>query len=258
MNQTFSLSRFIKYGAYQSRMRSKAMLLTVAGAFIALIFLMFFVLLGGGNWYAKAWQPFFYLTGAIAAVLFIGNSFPYFRKKDTTVSLIMIPVSIFEKFVYEYFSRIVLFTLLYPLFFYFVAHLVVPVVQPFFPKREFVPFHFNLLFPDFNREKDTLLFYYIIPALYILIASLFFVGAVIARRYPLVKTLVSVGVFVLLVFGYFYIIFETMNLGNGFGYFAERFWGKQENAIKTVFALIIFAIITTLTYTYFKLKEKEV
>lgn len=258
MNQIFNLSRFIKYGTYQFRMRNKAMLLTVAGAFIALIFLMFFVISTSHRWNANSWQLTFYLTGAVAAILYIGNSFPYFRKKDTSVGMIMLPASVFEKFVYEYLSRVVLFTLLFPIFFSFVAHLVVPLVQYIFPKKGITSFSFDLLFPVYNRESDTLIAYYIIPALYILITSLFLAGAVIARRYPLVKTLVSIGVFVLSIIGYFYLILEKINLENGLGYFAERIWGQPEDAIKTIFALIVVTSITNLAYTYFKLKEKEV
>lgn len=258
MNQTFNLSRFIKYATYQFRMRNKAMLITVAGAFIALIFLMFFVISTSFVMNANSWQPTFYLTGAVAAILYIGNSFPYFRKKDTSVGMIMLPASVFEKFVYEYLSRVVLFTLLFPMFFSFIAHLVVPVAQYFSPKKGIISFSFDLLFPVYNRESDTLIAYYIIPALYILITSLFLAGAVIARRYPLVKTLVSVGVFLLSIIGYFYLIMEEMKIGDSLGYFANRVWGQEEGAIKTIFALIIVTGITTLVYTYFKLKEKEV
>ncbi len=219
---------------------------------------MFFVISDSFVWNAGSWQPTFYLSGAVAAILYIGNSFPYFRKKDTSVGMIMLPASVFEKFVYEYLSRVVLFTLLFPIFFSFIAHLVVPIAHYFYPKKGIISFSFDLLFPVFNRESDTLIAYYIIPALYILITSLFLAGAVIVRRYPLVKTLVSLGVFVLSIIGYFYLIMEKMKIGDSLSYFANRVWGQEEGAIKTFFALIIVTSITTLAYTYFKLKEKEV
>ncbi len=260
MNQIFSPSRFIKYAAYQYRMRSKILLLTVAGAFIALSFLIFFMFMTNNyRWDSRSWTPLFFLTGALSALIYIGNSFPYFRKKDTTVSMIMLPASVFEKFVYEYMVRVVLFTLFYPLFFYLTAHIAVPIIQFIFSDREMASFSFDNVFIEVVKKEAHIFLYYVVPALYILAASLFFAGAVIARRHPLIKTLVAIGVVVLSVTGYFYFIVEEMGLKYGIGYVIENLWIKsEESALKTLLVFIIFAIITTLTYTYFKIKEKEV
>ena len=259
MNQIFSPSRFVKYSAYQYRMRSKILLLAVVGAFIALFFLISFIFMTNNfRWNGRSWPPLFFLTGAVAAILYIGNSFPYFRKKDTTVSMIMLPASVLEKFVYEYIVRVIFFTLFFPMLFYFAAHLTVSIVHFIFPAKEIPSFSFDFVFNELHRESDRLLFFYVLPALYILISLLFVTGAVIARRFPLIKTLVIVGVFVLSVTGYFYLIFEDRNLDDGIEYIAKRIWETQESAIWTFIVLIYCTIITTLTYAYFKLKEKEV
>ncbi len=259
MNQIFSPSRFFKYAAYQYRMRSKILLLTVSGAFIALSFLIFFMFMASNfRWYSRSWPPLFFMTGAIAAILYIGNSFPYFRKKDTTVSMIMLPASVLEKFVYEYMVRVIFFTLFFPILFYLAAYLTVSIVHFIFPAKQIASFSFDFTFNELSRKSDYLLFFYVLPALYILTSTLFITGAVIARRYPLIKTLVFVGMFILSVIGYFYLIFEDMNLDDGIEYIAQRIWETQESAIKTMFIVIVCAIITTLTYTYYKIKEKEV
>jgi hypothetical protein len=242
-------------------MRGKILLLTVAGAFVALMLFMFFILAENNAWNNKNWNELLFLTGAIAAVPYIGNSFPYFRKKDTTISNIMIPASVLEKFVYEYFVRVVLFTLFYPLFFYVTANLTVGIAHFIFPDKAIPSFSFDLLFLKSNRESYHLLFYYVTPAFYVLASSILIAGTVIVRRFPLIKTLVVVGLFTLSVIGYFYLISEMMGLTNGIKYYVQKYysWMKaEESAIKTLLIFIIFTTITTLIYTYFKLKEKEV
>ncbi len=260
MNQIFSPSQFVKYAAYQYRMRSKIMLLAVVGAFTALFFLISFLIMTNNfRWSGRSWSPLFFLTGAVAAILHIGNSFPYFRKKDTTVSMIMLPASVLEKFVYEYIVRVILFTLFFPILFYFAAHLTVSIIHFIFSAKEISSFSFDFVFNELYSESDRLLFYYALPALYVLTASLFFAGAVVAQRVPLIKTLVIIGVFVLSVTGYFYFIVEKMGLKEGIGYVIKNTWlSSEELALKSLFVLVVFAIITTLTYAYFKLKEKEV
>jgi len=51
MNQIFSPSRFIKYAAYQYRMRSKMIFLTITGAFIAMLFVFVGIKSGENNSY---------------------------------------------------------------------------------------------------------------------------------------------------------------------------------------------------------------
>jgi hypothetical protein len=239
-------------------MRSKVLLLTVAGAFIALMLFMFIILVENSSLNHNKWNETFFLTGAIAAILYIGNSFPYFRKKDTTISNIMLPVSAFEKFVYEYFVRVVLFTLFYPLFFYVTLYLTGKITHFIFPNN--IPTLFNLdsLFIKSDKESDYLLFYYVTPALYFLASSILMAGTVIVRRFPLIKTLVAVGIFVLLVVGYFYLVGEKMALLLGSQYAIKLCIKSERSAIIISFIAIVFTTITTIVYSYFNLKEKEV
>jgi len=261
MNQIFSPSRFIKYAVYQNRMRGKILLLTVAGAFVALMLFMFIILVENSSLINNEWNNTFFLTGVIAAILYIGNSFPYFRKKDTTISNIMLPASVFEKFVYEYFVRVVLFTLFYPLFFYVTLYLTDKITHFIFPNNIATSFNFDFLFIKSSRESDYLLFYYVAPAFYILASSILMAGTVVVRKFPLIKTLVAVGLLTLSVIGYFFLISEKMYLINGIRYYVQKYYSwmeSNESAFITLLIFIIFTTITTLAYTYFKLKEKEV
>jgi len=253
MNQIFSFLRFVKYLAYQYRMRSKIFLLTVGGAFIAMLFVFFMITKGQRS---NNWEQMFWLFGVLGAVLYIGNSFPDFRKKETTVNFLMIPASVFEKFVFEFINRIVLFTIMYPVMFYFASHLSVYISGFIFPDRDISQFSFDILF-DSNVPEAVKL--YFIPAVYLFIISAFFAGAVIFRRHPLIKTLVITGVFILSVFGYFRFIFQETHLGYGLDYFFNEKINNGTNILlEFLSAILVLSSITVLFYVYFKLKEKEV
>jgi len=232
-------------------MRSRTLLLTVGAAFIT----MLFVLVGISN--ERSLERMFWLLGAVGALLYVGNSFPDLRKKETTMSFVMIPASVSEKFVFEFINRIVLYAVMYPVMFYLASLLSVYISIFLFPNREISQFDFDILFNFFKRDKTVLL--YLMPAVCFFTISVFFAGAAIVRRHPLIKTLVTVGVFVLSVFGYFYFILFKMILNYGLQYFFEERINISTNILlEFLSAILVLSSITVSFYVYFKIKEKEV
>ena len=254
MNQMFNPSRFFKYASYQYRMRSKMIFLTITGAFIAMLFVFVGIKSGENN----SWEQMFWLFGVVGLLLYVGNSFPDFRKKETTVSFVMTPVSVFEKFVFEFITRIILYTVMYPVIFYLAAHLSFYISVTLYSVRVFYPFNFDVLF-NFNKQYETVMLY-VIPAVYFFMISVFFAGAAVFRRYPLIKTLVISGLFLLSVFGYFnFILFDKMKLTYGMEYFfEERIPNGTDMLLKFITVILVLSAIAVLFYAYFKVKEKEV
>ena len=249
MNQIFSPLRFFKYAAYQYRMRSKMIFLTITGAFIAMLFVFVGIKSGENN----SWEQMFWLFGEVGLLLYVGNSFPDFRKKETTVNFVMIPVSVFEKFVFEFIIRIVLYTVMFPVMFTLAAHLSVFISETIYPNRVYHPFNFDFL-SSFSKREVTCF----VIALYFFMISVFFSGAAVFRRYPMIKTLVITGLFLLSIFGYFnFILFDKMQLTYGMEYFFEERM-TEDMLLKFITVILVLSAITALFYGYFKVKEKEV
>ena len=256
MNQIFSPSRFLKYAAYQYRMRSKILLLIVGGASVALLFINLYSIIRTSSWNEQNWIQQFFIVGVIGSVLYIGSSFPYLRKKESTYNYLMLPVSVFEKIVYEFSARVLFFIVFYPALFYLLSNLTVSFAQLIFPGRTFFYFSFDFITKHHGNDFYVHQFLF---ALYLLLISAFFAGAVIARKYPLLKTLVVIGLFYLIIYYFFFVMIEKMDLGYGFSIINDKYVKSDFRKVPSwVYISELIGSLLIYVYAYFKLKEKEV
>lgn len=253
MNQLFSFPRFAKYAMAQMRLRRKVLLLIIASSFLTLLITTLLFLVANKRCNEDDWMALFFTTGGISALLLIGHSFPFFRNKETCMNTLMLPASSFEKFSYEFVVKIVLFTLLYPLLFQLVAGIVPPIVEFIHPERTVLHFSFE---PIIHIRKE-----FALPLIcmgYLFAVSLAFAGASSIKRYPLIKTIVFVGITILLIVGYFYLLVEKLNLITGIGYVAGQAFGDDKSAFMWAFSFLGLSSLAAWIYAFFNLKEREV
>ncbi|MDB4335028.1 hypothetical protein OAA06_01575 [bacterium] len=264
MNQVFNIKRFLRYANYNIRISQK-MLLLVFGGFTAALFLVELLIFKNNlSWTENNWASLFFVSYAIAGLLIIGNSFPFLRKRDKTLVNFVLPVSTTEKYLYELVFKVGIFTLLFLLAFSIISDIAMEFAK--FLNRDrlarfadsgnpinILPFKFEYLL----LKGEEYLFEFLLWA-FGLGFSLAFAGSVAFRKFPLIKTIILLGIIVLLIIGYFYLSFEKMDLKYGVQYVTKAIIPDYESAIKWGFSLIGVSIVTALTYSFFKLKEREV
>ncbi len=253
MNDIFNFSRFVKYAKAQIILQRRLLLLIVSGGFLALFFFTLLLLVGNRSWDTNNWIFLFFISGAIIALLLAGQAFPFLRSKEASQNTLMIPVSTFEKFTYEFVLKIILFVLLYPILFKLMASSVLSLTEFIKPERIFTPFSFD---PIIYNHKEYLLPTVLLGCL--LAVSLAFAGASTIKRYPLIKTIVIVGIMILTGLGYLYLLFEKMKLEKGITYVIENIIGDGNSAFIWLYLFFGISSITAFIYAFFNLKEREV
>jgi len=256
MNQTFNLSRFLKYASYQFGMHKKIIGLGIAGAFSALVLLLVLILSGQRNWMVDEWRNTFFILFSLSACLLIGHAFPYNRQKEKAISNIMIPASVFEKFISEYVLRIVLYTLIFPILFTLAAKLATPLGTLINDKGTISPFILSNIF-EIQAKAEFL--YTLIPLIFLACSAILFAGSAAFNKYPMVKTIIFIAAVFIMGSGYLYFIMEEINLKNGIAYMIKSSSiASDEGALNVLYIILIVSISSALSYAFFKLKEKEI
>lgn len=200
---------------------------------------------------------------AIFGILYVGHSFPAFRSKEKTMNYFMVPASHFEKFIFEFFSRIGIMLLTLPLLYYVTFHMQGYFFNMFMDEV-FKPINIQYLvklnMSDINPEVDYLFWIYTTITTAVLFAFvLAFTGAAMFTRQPLVKSLFAVAVIVIFYFGYTYIVVEKLGLDKY--HQPESMWllPHTEAGILKFFSVALFlGTLIMLFVAYRKLKEREV
>ena len=252
MEQIFNIKRFINYTVYQLTAYRKSSLLIFAGSFVALFLFVFLMVFSREISNEEAWLSLFFGTSIVAALLLIGHSFPALRTDKTSLSFLTLPVSIFEKFVFEVLFKILLLIVIFPIIFWLIGNLSVGIADFIYPDEN----HFGCTFNELSRiiKED---FFPAIVWTYLFGVSLAFAGSTAFKKLPLVKTLVFVGLVIAAIVGYMYLIIEELHLDNGIKYVAESVFEKHENALLILYLFLAISTFLAMAYAYFNLKERE-
>lgn len=253
MEQIFNFKRFINYARCQLALNKKSGMLKIGGSAVALFLFAIFLLGTRAIRGAEGWHALFLGSGILAILLVVGSAFPSLRKKGEAMQFLTLPASLFEKFVFEFLVKVVLFLALYPLFFYLIGQMAVGFADFVFYKQKVIPFDFHIMQLVRNNEALYLIIWGIVFGV-----SLFFAGSTAFRKLPQVMTLLFIGLAISLVSGYMYIVVEEMNLGRGIGEFMEHHFKEPELFLPYVYTFLGLSAISALAFAFFKLKEKEV
>ncbi|MBN1767627.1 MAG: hypothetical protein JXR50_08270 [Prolixibacteraceae bacterium] len=264
--QFFNLKRFGKYAACSLISNYRQTLLFWGAIWFAIFaFTLMNIANSHSFWNNDNWVPLFISVYCISGLLYTGFAFPAFRNKKRTYTELMIPVTAFERLVYEFIEKIVAFIILFPPIFYLSSSMAVGI-RNFLSFASFGTTHVEVngitTFP-FEVISFDKLYANMEPGLFGMLFMLSVLGFVLAfagaasfRKLPLIKTIVFVGLIFLTGIGYMYMLLEKLDLHNPWlANFEHNITAKQGFA----FGSLIFGLISliALAYTYFKLKEKE-
>ena len=263
-NNIFNLKRFGKYAKSTLALNIKQTML-MWGVLAISIFIISLIAMAqnSSQWNKEGWIPVFIGIYFVIGIIYAGFAFSQFRSKEKTIMSMMVPVTAFERFLYEFIEKIASYILLYPILFWVFSSLAVFVrnsIPVEFTKIEvngFRTFPFEIISyqkPIVTSEDGLILMFF---TLSIFLFIIVFAGAATFRKYPLVKTIVFVGGVLAVTAGYFVLIFEKLRLNNPWIANLEHTMTAQQGFLT---GTILFAImgLTALVYAYFKLKEKEV
>jgi len=263
-NQIFNFKRFARYAKSTLALNFKQTMM-MGGVIVISIFIISLIAMAQNTsqWNKEGWIPVFIVNYFVVGIIYAGFAFSQFRSKEKTIMSMMVPVTPFERFLYEFIEKIASFILLYPILFWVFSSLAVFVRNsiPFeYTKIEvngFKTFPFEIISyqqPIANTEDGLISMLFTLSIFLFIIA---FAGATTFRKYPLVKTIVFVGAVIGIIAGYFAVIFEKFQLKNPWIANLEHTM-KAEQGFLTGSILLTIASLIVLSFAYFKLKEKEV
>ena len=223
---------------------------TIFGIYSLILFIS--VLHSGSAWIHL---DAFYFAGIFIAGFFIsGSAFANFRNKEKTMSYLMLPASVLEKFISEWLLTTVVFIIGYTIIFYVFNFLLL-----FFGNTFNIEVHIvNIFNSDFLKELPK----------YFIIQSMFLAGAASFKKSPFFKTLFSLFLFGMFLTVYLSVLayflkgtFETFSFnGNGMNMSGMNTSYNFENHWLITSAKYFYYYVSAPAfwlYTYFKLKEKE-
>ncbi|MCW3804654.1 hypothetical protein [Plebeiibacterium marinum] len=262
MQQYFNISRFLKYAKYNFVMNQKTYLLSIsglsAGLFLVTLVMSYNKSLAYNN---SNWPPFFFICMAIVLLPVIGHSFPFLRKKELSLKHYMLPASVFEKFTFEFILKLIFIPTLFVLIFPLVSNLAVSAadfiyhVNPDNTPRDFISFSYDAVYTVIDKNNG---FNKVVALLITTSAFLAFTGSSVFKKYPLIKTVLFLGCLILSVIGYFYILMQKLRLENGIAYTFKSLFSSDTEALNALYIFLIFSALCSISYAYFKLKEREV
>ncbi len=252
MNQTFNPTRFFKYAQYNLIINKNGYLYSLTGFCSAMLLTQISLLSFSSGWHRNQWSAFYLVSLAIFGIIFFGKSFSALRKKESAINFMILPASTFEKFIYEFLSKILITLIIYGVLFPIIADLSAFLAQ-------FINSDNTIKYFSYADLIDKPIEYIrLIVFLYILAFSLIFAGTTAFKKRPVLMTFIFLGLVAISTIGYLYIISEKLNLNNGISY-TLRTQFYNDNKLLTAFtcAMAITSIISWI-YAYFKIKEKEV
>ena len=212
-------------------------------------------------WFPDRSMGTFYLFFFSLGIVYSSLSFPAFRSKEKTMSYLMLPVSAFEKFIFEFLTRIIAFIVFMPVLFWMVANLEGAIIHHYVPGSDSFYYKFPLstyfaLFTHEDSLQGLIKFGKIQTGLFAFIAA--FAGASHFSKSPLMKTLFT---FLIILIGFslfIYLLYKGLNLNeNSFSVEKILFFKNKDEAVP-FFALSVMTVnLALLSIAWFSLKEKE-
>ena len=255
-NQIFNLKRFLTYSKYMLLVNWKKRTLT---ALTLLVVFISFLSLNLRHWNTGKGIGIGVTFFVISSILIIASAFPGLRTKESSIQYLTIPASNLEKFLAELITRYGLL-LLIPYFIKIVGNATIKTYaaieaskNSLIEAKSYVLYSFELLPLDQKEITFTIL-------IILAIASILFTGASVFKKNPLIKTVLFVGAVTGTIATYFYLLTQkVMHHLVDQNHFFMRTGKLNENEWTNIgIATLIIFSIWSLSYAFFKLKEKEI
>ena len=266
MNQILDIRRVLMYSKLKVDLNKKMFLIGLLGYFGFVFIVTFFIAVNitqGQEFILNNFHIGAYIFMLFGGGVFItGRSFHAMNTPEKSISQILIPVSNFEKYIVPLFSTTIGWVLLSFLSYEVFALLVNGLWSAVFDLST----GFLNMFESFPGQKIVEVF-----KGYILIHSIFFLGAATFKKYPIAKTALSVFIFnsittfislflILILFGSF------MDFGMASKSFFELYLENLDYSqelilkLKNIGEAVFIIVIPLILYSaaFYKLKEREV
>ena len=258
MEKYFNPTRFSKYFSYNLSIHYKAYFITCIILLIGLVCTNYIYLCINHEYKANTHVTIYTLSYCLSAILVIGTGFPELRTKSKTIYFLTIPASIFEKYLVQFFIRIICFTIIYHVLFW----VSLKLAHQFYMLTDYNKHYIIYDYSIFSSIKETTSqVMYLMVLLIITLCLFLFAGSAIYRKHALFKTVFTViaipfGIYVILLI-YSYIF----NPGVTHGFYPEIYSRFTIIGYNTFTILLItlcsFTSLLLIPFAYFKLKEKE-
>lgn len=261
ISNTFNWNRFLRLYK-QNMIHSNRLMLYASVGYCGVIFIVLTIGQLGNDlepFTINAFMQFMTVFLAVFGILYIGYSFPAFRNKENSISYLTVPASAFEKTLFEFVNRIVLSLIALPLLFWLTFNIHGSVFE-LFTRTDFNAIGISdILAIDVSPVDDLFWALSMMVSGILLVAVLPFTGAALFSKQPLIKTLFSISVILLVYFGMTYIVVEPMGLREYQPSKDMWFVPTDEGPAIRFFACVTFiSVVVMLFVAYLKLKEKEV
>ncbi len=261
MNNTFSLSRFVLLFRQSWLHNTRLIWLAITG-YCGLLLLLLLLFQASQNFELRSVEPYqalFVVIFIAGGVICAGSSFTAFRSKEKTYAYLMVPASPAEKFAVELILRVVLFVVLVPVLFYLIylieGSLVKALAEGYDLKAsELFEFPSLPVHPAGMKGTWLTLFISLLSSIFIIP----FTGSVAFAKSPLIKTLFTLAILIIINGLLIYFFAEIANFKNYEP--AEKgllFIDSPESALTAVTWFVVLMDAGLLAGAYFKLKEKE-
>ena len=261
LQKHFNLKRFYKALRYDLALNLKTYLFFVIGLLIGLFFIdLFFINVEYKTFSLRNYQPLFFFTFIGSMIFVTGSSFPLLRRKKSMVNYLMLPVSVFEKFLLQFCIRIIGFIVLFiPLFWF--SFILADFIYNLFEWRNHTEVEsFTIFFDAFNGIKTALDVWALVLAIFSL-ASFFFAGAVYFKKYAVFKTILGFTVLMFLIYLVFvilsYLFLPGIDKDLGIRVYTRKINKDLFNVQVYFYVLGMLTSLFLMPFAYFKLKEKE-
>jgi hypothetical protein len=265
MNQIFDINRTMLFAKLKFSQNRKMLLIGLAGYFGLIFIITFFMAYGLNGNYAYVMNTFHTvamgLLVGLGGIWVAGRSYQDMNSPEKSMAQIMVPASTFEKYIVPLIFSTVLWVFAITAIYQLYAFMLNGMWSGLFGK-EFGFFNiFDLVHnPElFDSVKG-----------YLLVHSIFFLGGIAFKRYPIAKTVLSMFVInicftvialvtMLILFGGF------IEMGNMNNLVIENRLDQILNkdtiaSMKLISELVFTIVIPIILYiaAFFKLKEREV
>lgn len=259
----FSIKRFYNALKYDLKLNAKKYMSFVASLLVVLlIFDLFFILQEYMAFKEKNYVPVFYLTFILGIVIVVGTSFPLLRDKKSTISYLMLPASLFEKFLIQFVIRILCFMILFVPLFWLDFKLADGIYNLFEWGNHVKIDNFELFTPFKFKGLEKFHSVAIIFVLFSL-ATFLFAGSTYFKKKALPKTIFSfalLAAFVFVLFMLATLVFYPGKFDLGRSPVNFNTYKISKNIVNIQLFFYVIGIVPSLfllPLAYFKLKEKE-
>ncbi len=268
MNSFFNLKRFARLFRYEIVTNYKYYGLFLGGITFFLSAILTFNMYGSihsGTYHYSNYIPWLIIFIVGMGTIGISTAFPATKNKVTLSGYLMLPASIFEKYLVQFVVRVVLLIPILLFIFWIDAQIARKIVMLIYDGEiiEFEAFSFSKIFYMMNTGQHSFMAKCLIYSGTMAAISFLFCMATFFNRYKLFKAVITYFIIIMLFLLSMTIyshLFFSEKLDYLFDiYVQEYFISKEWNNIPLFFTILSIGLsLFMLPLGYFKLKEREV